>query len=165
VSESLGDRLPPSLRAALDEAAPGFTLVLVSVGTGGWPHLALLSVGEVLALDDRTLRLALWPASTATANLAREPRVTLAAVLDGVSLSVRLTARPAGTLELPSGELAVFDATVAEVRADVAPYAVLESGIRFRLTEPAETLRRWAATRSALRRLGLPGDGAHAGAP
>jgi hypothetical protein len=165
VSESLGDRLPPSLLAALDEAAPGFTLVLVSVGTGGWPHLALLSVGEVLALDDRTLRLALWPASTATGNLASEPRVTLAAVVDGVSLSVRLTTRPAGTLELPTGALAVFDATVAEARGDVAPYAVLESGIRFRLTEPAETLQRWAATRAALQRMGPPAQGAQADAP
>jgi hypothetical protein len=165
VSESLGDRLPPALRAALDEAAPGFTLVLVSVGTDGWPHLALLGVGEVLDLDDRTLRLALWPASTATGNLAREPRVTLAAVVDGVSLSVRLTARPAGTLELPTGELAVFDATVAEVRGDVAPYAVLESGIRFRLTEPAETLQRWAATRAALQQMVPQGGGADADGP
>jgi hypothetical protein len=155
MSEVLGTRLPAALRAALDlEAAPGFTVVLMSTGADGWPHLAMLSSGEVLPLDDRHLRVALWRHSTASGNLAREPRATLAAVVDGTSLSVRLTARSLGDLTTRWGDLAVFDARIEEVRGDVAPYAVLESGIRFRLKEPEETRLRWVATHQALREMG-----------
>ena len=35
--------------------------------------------------------------------------------------------------------------------ADEAPYAVLESGVRFRLKDPPAVLARWAELREALR--------------
>ena len=43
---------------------------------------------------------------------------------------------------------------VVEARSDTAPYATVESGIRFRLHDPAAVSSRWRATRSALRSLG-----------
>jgi hypothetical protein len=39
--------------------------------------------------------------------------------------------------------LAVFKARVDEVFEDVAPYAVLEYGVRYHLTDVAQTLERW----------------------
>lgn len=62
MTRSLGSELPEPVHAALtvdDPAeAEGLTLLLLSVRADGWPHLALLSVGEVVALDRRRLRLA-----------------------------------------------------------------------------------------------------------
>lgn len=159
MTETLGTELPDPLYAVLAAADPaehvGTTLALLSVGEDGWPHQALLSVGEVLALDRDRLRLALWPASSAAANLAARGRATLTVVLAETSFTVRLAVRASGELSTPrAGTLALFEARVEEVRADVAPYAVLESGVRFRLNDPDEALARWAEVRAELRRHG-----------
>lgn len=157
MTRSLGSELPEPLHAALAAEDPadgdGLTIGLLSVREDGWPHLALLSVGEVVALDRRRLRLALWPGSTATHNLTERGRATLAAVLEETSFTVRIAVEGAGELSTPlAGILARFEAQVTEAGADVAPYAVLESGIRFRLPDPDDVLPRWAEVRAALRR-------------
>jgi hypothetical protein len=157
VTRSLGSELPDPLYAALSTGDPGeqegLTFLLLSVREDGSPHLAMLSVGEVVALDRRRLRLALWPASTTTRNLIERKAATLAAVLEETGYTVRLGVRAAGELATPlAGRLARFDASVEEVGADVVPYAVLESGVRFRLKEPREVLPRWAEVRAQLRR-------------
>jgi hypothetical protein len=155
MSDVLGTRLPAALRAALNlDGPPGFTVVLMSTGADGWPHLAMLSSGEILPLDDRHLRVARGSRARFPDAVLCGQSATLAAVVDGTSLSVRLTARSAGDLTTRWGDLAVFDARIEEVRGDVAPYAVLESGIRFRLKEPEETRLRWVATHQALREMG-----------
>jgi hypothetical protein len=151
--------VPAPLRAVLDDddlaAGQGFTMLLMTVRDDDWPHLAMLSVGEVIALDERRLRLAVWPDSTSASNLAARLRMTLAAVLAPASYLVRASVRPLGDLRTPlSGRLAAFEATVEEVAVDEAPYAVLEAGIRYRLTDVEATLRRWAELRSALREAG-----------
>jgi hypothetical protein len=155
MSSSLGKHLPPPLLAALGPTGgAGLAVSLVSASTGGWPHVALLSIGELWAVDEQRLRIALWPGSTAAVNLGQVPRATLSVVVAGVGYSVRLETRHVGPLSTPWGsDLAVFDARVDEVRGDTAPYAVLESGIRFRLVDPAETLPRWQWTRHAMRDL------------
>lgn len=148
--------VPPALRAILDAddlvASEGFTLQLLTVRDDGWPHAALLSVGEVIAVDEHRLRLAVWPSSTSAANLAARAQATLAAVLAPTSYLLRVSAAPLAPLETElGGRLAAFEATVDAVAADEAPYAVLEAGIRFRLSAPDATLPRWAETRRALR--------------
>src|SRR4051794_11316856 len=97
------DRLPGPLRAALErDDAAGFTVEVITVGADGWPHVALVSVGEIVALADPHVRLALWPSSTTTANLVRTRAATLAAVTDGVAYRVRVTVAPRGELEGPA---------------------------------------------------------------
>lgn len=157
MTRSLGARLPDPLYVALSARDPtahiGLTLGLLTMRDDGWPHEALLSVGEAVAIDRRRLRLALWPTSTATRNLAEHGRATLATVLEQTSFTVRLTAHGAGELATRrAGTLARFEARVEETHADAAPYAVLESGVRFRLNDPDEALSRWAEVRAALRR-------------
>jgi hypothetical protein len=134
-------------------AAEGFTMLLVTTTEDGWPHMAMVSVGEVVpAGGPDALRLALWPGSTATRNLTPSGRGMLAAVVDGTSYALRLALERAGEVETPlAGKLARFDARVEGASADEAPYAVLESGVRFRLKDPAETQARWAELRAALR--------------
>lgn len=156
MSRRLDPLVPPALRELLDSddlaAAEGFTMLLVTATADGWPHLAMVSVGEVVATGDDSLRLALWPGSTATRNLTPSGRATLAAVLDGTSYSIRLAVTRAGELETPlAGQLARFEARVEGASADEAPYAVLESGVRFRLKDPPSVLARWGELRDALR--------------
>ena len=156
MSRQLDPLVPPVLHELLDSedlpAAEGFTMLLVTVTGEGWPHVAMVSVGEVVAGSDDSLRLALWPGSTAARNLTPSGRAALAAVLDGTSYSLRLAVTRAGEVETPlAGQLARFDARVEGVSADEAPYAVLESGVRFRLKDPPAVLARWAELREALR--------------
>ncbi len=156
MSRQLEPVVPAALRGLLDSddlaAAEGFTLLLVSVTADGWPHMAMVSVGEVVVAGDDSLRLALWPGSTATRNLTPSGNATLAAVADGTSYSLRLAVTRAGEVETPlAGQLARFEARVEGASADEAPYAVLESGVQFRLKDPPSVLARWAELRQALR--------------
>jgi hypothetical protein len=156
VSRHLDPLVPPALRELLDSddlaAAEGFTMLLVTVTAEGWPHVAMVSVGEVVVSGSDSLRLALWPGSTATRNLTPGGLATLAAVVGGTSYSLRLAVTRAGQVETPlAGQLARFEARVEGASADEAPYAVLESGVRFRLKDPPAVLARWAELRQALR--------------
>ena len=155
MSTLLDRQVPPALRAVLDQDDnEGFTVALLTVTEEAFPHQALISVGEIVVLDEEHVRLATWPSSTTTRNMARTGRCTLTAVVDGVSYTVLLALTPHGEVALPEAGLTVLDGRVVEARADTAPYAVLESGIRFRLTDPAAVLDRWATTRRLLRELG-----------
>lgn len=150
--------VPPALHAVLGggddgETLPeGFTLQLLTVRDDGWPHAAMLSAGEVIVVDDRRLRIAVWPGSTSAANLAVRPEATLAFVVAPTAYLLRVTATGLDDVETPlGGRLAAFEAAVDAAAADEAPYAVLEDGIRYRLPDSEATLARWAQTRSALR--------------
>jgi hypothetical protein len=156
MSRQLEPRVPAPLSEVLERDdltdAEGFTMLLMTTTPEGWPHLAMLSVGEVVPASRDRLHLALWPASTAARNLTPEGCATLAAVLGGTSYSVRLKVRRTGDVTTPlAGQLARFDASVEGASADEAPYAVLESGVRFRLKDSVATRARWVELRSALR--------------
>lgn len=134
-------------------AAIGFTVLLLTATAEGWPHMAMLSLGEVVVVDPGTIRLGLWPNSTAANNLARREKGTLNFVADERSYSIRVDARLLGILDIEqAGTRACFDGTVDAVGIDTAPYAVLESGVRYRLNDPASTLSIWERTREALAR-------------
>ncbi|MCY4087836.1 MAG: hypothetical protein OXG37_13380 [Actinomycetia bacterium] len=45
------------------------TALLGTTNDDGWPHVAMMSVGELAAVDPHRPRAALWRSSTATANL------------------------------------------------------------------------------------------------
>jgi hypothetical protein len=151
MSRPLDAVVPAPLRALLDAdpgdaAVDGFTLLLLTTRADGWPHQAMLSVGEVAAAAEDRLTLAVWPGATSTANLRERGRATLTAVVDGVAYALFLAVEAAGEV----GRLARFEARVEAATADEAPYARLESGIRFALNEREETIARWRATREAL---------------
>jgi hypothetical protein len=149
--------LPDGVAALLDgrdlAARVGFTMQLLTVDEGGWPRVALLSVGEVVALDAAHLRLALWPGSHTTDNLTRTGRGLLAFVHGGSSHTVLIEARRTADLAGPNVR-ATFDADVVEVRSDEVPYARLTGGITFDLPDPDSVVARWRATVGALRATG-----------
>jgi hypothetical protein len=150
--------LPNDLAALLDgrdlQAGEGLTIQLLTVDEAGWPRVALLSVGEVLAVSDERLRLALWPASHTTANLARTGRGVLCLVHAGVFLTVLIHADRGIDLVDPIRR-AVFEARINEVRGDEVSYAVLTNGITFDLPERDVVVARWQGTIGAL--ANLPG--------
>ncbi len=159
MSRSAGDALPEAIQRRLDggdlSGAIDLTVLLLTVDPEGWPRVAMLSAGEVLATGARTLRLALWPESTTTANLTRSGRATLALVEGGAGWYFLCSARRRADLALPGRCLASFELRVEEALEDVVPYAQLTGGITFRLAEPEQTVAAWTETLAALR--GGPG--------
>jgi hypothetical protein len=125
-------------------------LRLSTVDVAGWPHAALLSAGDMVALPSERIRFALFPQSATTANLARDGRLTLTLSLDGGMCEVRLRARRLAHSS-PEVPLAFFEAEVEAVRNHVAPYAAVTHGITFALHEPQAVLPRWKRQIAALR--------------
>lgn len=112
----------------------------------------MVSVGELLAVDERRLKLALWPSSTATANLTRTGKATLTLVHEGIGYALRCLSERGPDLEVePGGPLAYFELRVEDILEDVVSYAALTSGVAFKLNEPEKVLPRWKATVAALR--------------
>src|SRR5438270_9413242 len=96
MTRSLGNALPDDLRQMLDgsnlAAREGLTFLLVTIDDAGWPHLAMLSVGELLAVDSRTLHAGLWLHSSTSKNLSLNGRAMLTIVANGNGYYVRLAA-------------------------------------------------------------------------
>jgi hypothetical protein len=146
--------LPAGVRSFLngeDLLSKTQALRLSTVDAEGWPHAALLSAGDVLALPDGRIRFAIFANSGTAANLVRDGRLTLSLALEGGMCELRLRARPCGQGSTPEVPLAFFEAEVERVRMHVASYADVTSGISFALHEPAGVLDRWQRQIAALR--------------
>ncbi len=141
MARAIGSMLPAPLlerlRATDLAGRVGIAVVIVTVDDAGWPHPAMLSYGELLAVDARRIRLATHGASSTAENLRRRGRVTLCFVEAGMAYYVK-----AAAAELPRrsvkglSDLARFEATVETVlmdaaRADSEPGATLVDGVRF----------------------------------
>jgi hypothetical protein len=154
---SLGSELPPPLAELLDGSdlagRAGLTFLLLTTAPDGWPHVAMLSAGEVLAQTPRQVRLALWPGSRTSENLGRSGRALLMAVVAPATYYVRVDCRSAGDVRAGSRPLAAFQCEVAEVQEDVVAYAQVLHGIGFELPDPGQTIASWEAAIAALRDL------------
>ncbi|HWP28945.1 MAG TPA: pyridoxamine 5-phosphate oxidase [Chloroflexota bacterium] len=158
MSRSLGNQLPGALLQLLDGRDLGqktqLALLLNTVDAQGYPHPAMLSVGEVLAPSPSALRLALYATSTTTSNLRRGGTLSLALASGGLAYYIKARARErAGPLPGLEG-LAVFDADIAEVLEDGDPMAAVTSGFTIALSrDPAAIVAHWEQVIAALRAL------------
>ncbi len=140
MSKDLGSELPDDLRRRLDgeelDALADRVIVVCSVDDRGFPHAALLSYFEVLALDSRTIRLAMYAESRTTRHARRAGRLTLLFVDTEFVYYIK------GSLEgfIPSMRVAPHNASltlrVTNVLADAPdpafePGAYIASGIRY----------------------------------
>jgi len=116
----------------------------------GWPHAALLSAGDMLALPPDRIRFVLFPNSGTVANLTRDDRLTLTLSLDGGMCEMRLHAHRLAHAS-PDVPLAFFEAVVGTTRQHVAPYATVTGGVTFTLHDPQSVLPRWQRQIAALR--------------
>jgi hypothetical protein len=155
VSRLVGDRLPAEVVRAFDgsdlEGKVGPAQVLVTPDPDGTPRPCLLSAGEVLAVDDRTLRVALWPGTRTSQNLGRGVPVLLCYVAPGTVYYVRGRSRPLGPG--PGSRLERFEVAVESVESDAHPGMPVTSGITFAVpgTEPARVAAAWEEQIRALR--------------
>lgn len=155
MSKPIGDTLPGEVVAALDgtelESKIGPAYLLLTADPDGTPRPCMLSAGEILAPDERTLRFALWTGSRTSENLARGGRALFCYVAPGSVLYVRGTARPLGDPGEPG--LRGFELAVDSVEEDGHAGMPVTRGIEFALErgEPAELVDAWYRQLGALR--------------
>ncbi|MBA4544519.1 MULTISPECIES: pyridoxamine 5'-phosphate oxidase family protein [Thermoactinomyces] len=121
-------------------------MMLLTVTEDLWPHIAMVSVGEILALDRTHLRLALWPGTTTTANILRTGKATLVVFFAGKAHYVRLSLKRLPELPGARHKRERFAASVVSAREDVAKYAEIRSGVTIDLKDPDAVLTRWSET-------------------
>ena len=123
----------------------GMAILIATPDEAGWPHPAMLSYGEAVAVDPRRIRLAIHPASRTAANLRRSGKLTLCCVEPGLVYYVKAVAQVEEDPMAGMPHLARFEATVQtvladEARADTEAGAVVTQGIRFAVGRPAEAV-------------------------
>lgn len=147
--------VPPALREYLDgndlRGRIGEAIGLTTVDAQGWPHAALISVGEIVAINQRQLRLVITPGSTTTQNIERTGRATLTLAHEGALWEIRLTARRDGDAAGIGHNSAIFAANVERVRVHQVPYADVRTGVSYTLKDADAVLKRWRQQILALR--------------
>ncbi len=121
-------------------------MMLLTVSEDGWPHTAMISVGEIVALNRRELRIGLWPRTSTTANIIRTNKATLVFFYQGKAHYIRLLLKRLPELPSAHYERVRFSAKVVSVRADMAKYADITSGIKIELKNANEVIERWSQT-------------------
>lgn len=119
--------------------------LLQTVNEDGWPHSAMISVGEVLAADPYTFRLMLWPNTITTINLIRSNKAQLVIIHEGLVYYIKLRTKHHSAVnpDVHIGER--FSARIHALKIDQAKYAKIETGIQVRLYNPDTVIERWQA--------------------
>ncbi|MCK2005654.1 pyridoxamine 5'-phosphate oxidase family protein [[Brevibacterium] frigoritolerans] len=121
-------------------------MMLLTVSEEGWPHTAMISVGEIVALSRKELRIGLWPDTSTTANVIRTQKATLVLFWKGKAQYIRLSLERLKALPNAQYKRERFHAKIIEAREDMAKYAEITSGIKIDLKNPKEVVERWSAT-------------------
>ena len=156
VTRSLGKELPDSVRGLLDGSElaqrEGLTFLLLTNDEDGWPQVAMLSVGELVAAAPDVLHAGLWLHSGTSKNLTRSGRATMVVIAEGNGYYIRVNATRGEDLQLGAdGRLAYFVLQIEDVQEDSADYAKLTTGITFKLKSPEQVVPRWQHTVDALK--------------
>jgi len=160
MSRAIGSILPEPLLERLRggdlPSRLGIAVLIATPDEGGWPHPAMLSYGEIVAVDSRRIRLAIHSTSRTAANLRRSGRITFWFLEAGMAYYVKGAAVERAPLEgFP--HLTCFEAAVQGVLADAAqadsePGAAVVDGVRFSFDRSeAEVVRGWRAVVERLR--------------
>ena len=154
---SLGSSLPAELRTLMDGqdlvAREGLTFLLIT-GGDGWPHVAMLSVGEVYAASGSEIRLALWPGSQTTKNLTARGTALMMLIASGAAYYLRLRCTRLPDAGVRGRPRALFSSQLEEVLQDAVDYAEITTGIGFRLPDRDRVLASWAESVEAMRSAG-----------
>ncbi|MFS0787707.1 hypothetical protein ABC345_15135 [Shouchella sp. 1P09AA] len=126
----------------------GMAVYFVTVNNEGFPYKALLSVGELLRMDARTVRVALWERSSSVLFAKKTKKATLLLVLPPKAFDIQMELKHVRTEE---GQ-AVFEGKVRQVKEDQAPYASIVSPVQFLLNNEKQTLDHWATKQALLKK-------------
>jgi hypothetical protein len=139
MARPIGNHLPPELVRALDGTdlgdKIGLAYPLITVDDSGAPRLSMLSAGELLARDDSSVRIALWPGTRTGKNLARADEVLLCCIIAGSVLYVRGRSRRLVTAH--DAGVQCFEVAVTAVETDAHEGMPVTSGITFAPVDPA----------------------------
>ena len=155
MTKPIGDRMPQDVVRAFDgrdlERKIGPAYVLVTVDPNGEPRPCMLSAGEVLAVDDRRLRVALWPKTHTVQNLAAGGPTLFCYVAPGTVVYLRGRARSLGQDD--STKLERFEIEVESAESDTHAGMPVTQTITFSIgsADPAEVVRSWARQVESLR--------------
>lgn len=119
----------------------GEAIRVTTVDEDGWPHAAMLSVGEILAIHPKHLNFAIWPHSKTTKNIERTSRISLAMVHEGALWEIQLNAKRVA--DKAETKLALFTADVKSVRVHKVDYADVLTSVTYRLHDPESVVKRW----------------------
>lgn len=151
----------PAVLALLDgsdlAAKIGLTIQLITVAPDGRPRVALLSVGEVVAVSPSQWRIALYAHSQSARNLASPGSKGVICVVAGGAHHVHeIVVRSVRAEPIRGLALSVLAVSVESTVRDRVDYATVTSGITYELMGPrSEVLERWTETIRAL----TEGDG------
>lgn len=118
-------------------------MILQSITSEGYPHSAMVSVGEVIALDSEHLRIALWPQTQTTLSLVKKGKANLVIIYNNMVNYLELDISELPSLNHEFYERTRFEATIKSIRQDSAKYADIISGITVKMHEPEQVLNRW----------------------
>ena len=146
---ALTDSLVDRLAGRELERYEALVVPIATVDPAGWPHVALLTYSEIVALDRGMLRIAIGARSGSAANLRRTGHVTVLLFDAGLVHYIKGAARERrSSMECSPGN-AMFDVSVTDVLADAAdPHREGTSFVRGGLTFHCDPS--WAAGRPAV---------------
>ncbi|MCU7711344.1 pyridoxamine 5'-phosphate oxidase family protein [Priestia sp. JV24] len=121
-------------------------MMLLTVGEDGWPHTAMISVGEIVAINRKELRIGLWPNTSTTNNIIRTSKATLVLIYKGKAHYIRFSLKRLKEMPTACYPRERFSARVVSSREDVAKYADITSGIKIELKNDKEVVERWHKT-------------------
>ncbi len=154
--------LPATVRKLLNGdglASKTGTVIVAAASDGdGRPHFGLLSCGELLAVEDDRILIALWAGSGLDRNAVAAGSMSLMFVEPPEAIYLKLVveavAGGAGIgAEVGAEGLEFLDCRVVETRLDTEEGLPIVAGLRFAASEQDEPalLARWERTIAALR--------------
>src|SRR5919198_4673701 len=161
VKDELPDDLYGRLRGNDLEAYADKVILLSTVDAEGWPHPAMLSYFEVVALDRRHVRLASYGSSGTADNMRRNGKATLSIIDERLAYYVKGGVREFRREMRSSPHNSGFDLRVERVLADAANEeyeagAYVTGGVTYHNPDPSAEA---AKGRAVLRELVEDGSG------
>ncbi|MPZ82978.1 MAG: hypothetical protein GEV28_22330 [Actinophytocola sp.] len=138
MAQVVGEEIPDVVTATFDgtdlERKLGLGFVMVTVDPDGQARPCMVSAGEMLVLDRRTIRLGLWSGTSTSRNLAAGSAVLFCHVAEGVVYYLRGHARSLAAD--PEARLDCFELRVERVETDAHEGLPVTSGITFTVVDP-----------------------------
>jgi len=163
MSRQIGATLPPEVMERLGgrnlEAVSTKVVQIVTVDAAGWPHPALLSYFELVAIDEGHIRCATYTKSTTSGNMRRSGHVTFVIIDERLACYIKARAVEIAPAMQATTWNSAFDCRIEQVLIDEVSEeyeagAYVASGVTYHNPARAAELTRARAVIAELRTLG-----------